>query len=86
VDEAGAGLRIQGEPTVDVTVRRWTSADLASARHPFELLPRDRLFINVDHAQNGLGTASCGPGVLPQYQLTPVPVSFSMIFAPVAAT
>jgi beta-galactosidase len=86
VDEAGAGLRIQGEPTVDVTVRRWTSADLASARHPFELLPRDRLFINVDHAQNGLGTASCGPGVLPQYQLTPAPVSFSMIFAPVAAT
>jgi len=31
----------------------------------------DWLWVNVDVVQQGLGSASCGPGVLPQYRLTP---------------
>jgi hypothetical protein len=27
------------------------------------------IWINADLAHNGLGSASCGPGVLPQYRL-----------------
>ncbi len=65
----GTGLRVEGEPTFELTVRRWTSEDLAAARHPYDLRPRDRIFVNLDLAQNGLGSASCGPGVLPQYEL-----------------
>ncbi len=65
----GTGLRVEGEPTFELTVRRWTSEDLAAARHPYELRPRDRIFVNLDLAQNGLGSASCGPGVLPQHEL-----------------
>jgi beta-galactosidase len=65
----GAGLRVDGEPTFELTVRRWTSEDLDAARHPYDLRPRDQVFLNLDLAQNGLGTASCGPGVLPKYEL-----------------
>jgi beta-galactosidase len=65
----GTGLEIGGRPTFELAVRRWTSADLAAARHPYELKPSDRVHLNVDLGQNGLGSASCGPGVLPQYQL-----------------
>jgi beta-galactosidase len=65
----GSGIRVDGLPTFDLTVRRWTSEDLDAARHTYDLRPRDRVYVNLDLAQNGLGTASCGPGVLPPYRL-----------------
>jgi beta-galactosidase len=65
----GSGIRVDGLPTFDLTARRWTSEDLDAARHTYDLRPRDRVYVNLDLAQNGLGTASCGPGVLPQYRL-----------------
>jgi beta-galactosidase len=68
-DDHGAGLQITGEPTFDLTVRPWTSEDLDAATHPTQLRRRDLLSVNLDIAQNGLGTASCGPGVLPQHEL-----------------
>jgi beta-galactosidase len=80
-DDHGRTLRIEGDPLIDVTVRRWTSEALDAARHPSDLVASDRLWINVDHAQNGLGSASCGPGVLPQYQLLAKQTAFSVWLA-----
>jgi beta-galactosidase len=65
----GTGLHVIGSPSVELTVRRWTSADLTAARHPYELRPSGRVHLNLDLAQNGLGSAACGPGVLPRYRL-----------------
>jgi beta-galactosidase len=78
----GGGLRIEGDPLVDVTVRNWTSEALDAARHPNELSPDGRLWVNIDHAQNGLGSASCGPGVLPAYRLAARPTTFSLRLSP----
>lgn len=83
LDAAGAGVSVTGLPTFELTVRRWTSADLEAARHPFELVARDRVYVNVDVAQNGLGTASCGPGVLAPYVLTAVPTQLSVLLTAV---
>ena len=66
---ATTALRIEGG--FDLTVRRWTSEDLDAARHAVDLTPRDRVYVNLDVAQNGIGTAACGPGVLPAHQLWP---------------
>ncbi|MGI5498801.1 glycoside hydrolase family 2 TIM barrel-domain containing protein [Lentzea sp. CA-135723] len=74
------GLRIEGEPTFDFTARRWTSEDLDAARHTDELQPRDQVFLNLDLAQHGLGTASCGPGVLPQHRLHARKCGFAVTF------
>ena len=74
-------LRLEGEPTFDLTVRPWTSEQLDQARHPTDLVPDDRLWVNLDHAQQGIGSASCGPGVLPAYRLDPAPVSFAVRLA-----
>jgi beta-galactosidase len=79
-NQRGSGLRIEGEPTVDVAVRRWSSEALDRARHPNELEPVDRVWINIDKAQQGLGSASCGPGVLPEYRLLAEPSAFSVRF------
>ena len=81
-DGRGTGLRVEGRPHFDVTARRWTSEDLDAATHTPELVPGDRIWVNLDHAQQGIGTASCGPGVLPQHDLDVVPTTFALRLSP----
>ncbi len=78
-DGRGAGLRVEGRPHFGLTARRWTSEDLDAAQHTPELVPRDRVWVNLDHAHQGIGTASCGPGVLPQHNLDVRPASFAIV-------
>jgi beta-galactosidase len=75
----GTGLRIEGDPLFALTARRWTSEQLDAARHTTDLVPGDRLWINLDHAQHGIGTASCGPDVLPRYALRAEPTRFALV-------
>ncbi len=75
---SGARLRVDADSTVDLSARRWTSQDLAAAKHPTDLVAGDMLWLNLDHAQDGLGSASCGPGVLPQHRLRAVPTTFGV--------
>jgi beta-galactosidase len=79
---ASNGVRIEGDPTFDLTVRRWTTEDLDAARHTSDLRPRDKVFVNLDLAQSGLGSASCGPGVLPQYELHAAPTNWTVRLMP----
>ncbi len=72
------GLRIEG--AFDFTARRWTSEDLDKATHTPDLEPTGWIHLNLDIAQNGLGTAACGPGVLPQYQLHARPATMNLTF------
>ncbi|HKT04273.1 MAG TPA: beta-galactosidase small subunit, partial [Rugosimonospora sp.] len=74
----GTGLLAHGAPLLDFAARRWTSEQLDAARHTVDLVPAGRIFLNLDHAQQGIGSASCGPGVLPGYRLTPEPVTFTV--------
>jgi beta-galactosidase len=81
-DGGGRGIRFEGEPTFDLTVRPWTSEQLDQARHPTDLVPGDRVWVNLDLAQQGIGSASCGPGVLPAYRLDPAPATFAVRLLP----
>ncbi|GAA1593750.1 glycoside hydrolase family 2 TIM barrel-domain containing protein [Actinoplanes couchii] len=58
-----------GEPR-QVSVTRFTAADLDTAAHHDELTPRAEAVVHLDAAHRGLGTASCGPDTLPQYLVT----------------
>jgi beta-galactosidase len=78
-DAYGSGLRIAGAPTVDLTVRRWSTAQLDAARHTAELQDEGFLFVHLDVAQHGIGTASCGPGVLPQHALRAGEAQFAVV-------
>ncbi|WP_121192951.1 glycoside hydrolase family 2 TIM barrel-domain containing protein [Motilibacter peucedani] len=78
-----AGLRVEGSPEFGLTVRRWTSEQLTAARHTPDLVPGDRVWVELDLAQSGLGSASCGPGVLPAYQLPAQPRSLTLRFSTV---
>ena len=83
-DASGAGLRVEGRPHLELTARRWTTEDLDAATHTPELVPRDRVWVNLDHAEQGIGSASCGPGVLPQHDLEAVPTTFALRLSPVS--
>lgn len=78
----GTGVRFEGRPFFQFTARPWTSEDLDAARHTTDLTPRDKIYVNLDLAQHGLGSGSCGPGVLPKYELRPSPATFHMVIRP----
>ena len=78
------GVRITADTVFGFTARRWTSAALDAAQHTTDLVPGDDIVIGIDLAQRGLGTGSCGPGVLPAYELAAEPSSISLLFTPVA--
>jgi beta-galactosidase len=80
----GTGLRVEGDPEFGLTARRWTSEALDAAQHTRELCPTDRIWLNLDAAQQGVGSASCGPGVLPQHRLLPAPTTLRVVLGPAA--
>ncbi|HEY0521053.1 MAG TPA: hypothetical protein VGC84_16305, partial [Ilumatobacteraceae bacterium] len=52
-----------------VSATNYRAEDLYAAANEADLWPRDELVVHLDVAHRGLGTASCGPDVLPQYRL-----------------
>ena len=76
---AGSGLRVEADPTIGFTARRWTSETLDAARHDAELVEGGDVVLTLDDAVHGVGTAACGPGVLPAHVLHPGPRSFSLV-------
>jgi beta-galactosidase/evolved beta-galactosidase subunit alpha len=78
----GTGLLVVGAPTLDFSAHRFTTEDLARAQHTYELVPRPTITLHLDYQQNGLGTGSCGPGVMPQYQLHAEPFVFRVGMRP----
>ncbi|MDT0381153.1 glycoside hydrolase family 2 TIM barrel-domain containing protein [Streptomyces sp. DSM 42041] len=79
--DGGTGVRITGAPErFWFSARRWTSEQLDAAAHTTDLTPGDTVWVHLDHAQHGLGSASCGPGVLPAHRLDPAPAVFSLRF------
>jgi beta-galactosidase len=84
-DADGNGLRVSGDGLLQLSAAHYNAADLTAAEHIHELrrMRREEVVLNVDHRQGGLGNGSCGPGVLPQYQLPPEEFRFQVKFAPV---
>jgi len=81
-DTRGAGLLAAGDPTLNFSAHRFTTEDLDQAQHTYELAPRPTITLHLDHKQNGVGSGSCGPGVMPPYQLHAEPFVFRVCFRP----
>ncbi|MFG3658497.1 glycoside hydrolase family 2 TIM barrel-domain containing protein [Streptomyces sp. NPDC047706] len=74
------GLRIDGDPEFWFTARRWTTEQLDAATHLTDLTPGGTVWVNLDHGLTGIGSQSCGPGPLPEYQLHARPSTFGFVF------
>lgn len=65
-----ASLRFAGGP-FDFSASRYDAAQVWKAMHECDLVPREEIFLTLDAAQRGLGTATCGPDTLERYRIRP---------------
>ena len=61
-------------------LRRHSARELDRAKHPHELSELDETLLNLDYAQHGIGTGSCGPGPFEAYRLQPGLFEFTTTF------
>lgn len=73
-------LEVGGRPGhgFELTARPWTDAALDAAAHPHDLVPDGALWLHLDAAQHGVGSAACGPGVVPAATLRPAPATIRL--------
>jgi beta-galactosidase/beta-glucuronidase len=84
-DRRGVGLMAAvppGKALLNVSVQQFTTQQLTRATHTFELKPSGETIFNLDHLQAGLGSNSCGPGPLAQYQIEPREYAFAVRLRP----
>jgi len=82
VNANGAGFRVAGDVPLDVSVRHYSTENMNTAAHPFELAKRTETIVNLDYRQGPLGNASCGAGPLKEYEITREPVRYGFTIEP----
>lgn len=63
------------------TALHYTTKDLDECQHPYELYKRkkEQTIVRLDWAHHGLGTGSCGPATLPEYELHCEPFEYEIL-------
>lgn len=65
------GLLVTADRPFGFSASHYRVEDLSAALHTSDLAPCDETILHLDAAHRGLGTASCGPDVLPRYRIPP---------------
>ena len=73
-------IEADGQP-LHMSALPYTTQDLYQAADQTELIKRPYLTMNIDIAHRGLGTASCGPDVLPQYRISAGKYQFAYVIS-----
>ncbi len=68
-NKKNTGILINAAKEFAFSVLPYSTADLTMARHTSELPDNDKLYMNLDLAQTGVGSASCGPDALEKYRV-----------------
>ncbi|MFP4379975.1 MAG: glycoside hydrolase family 2 TIM barrel-domain containing protein [Candidatus Sumerlaeia bacterium] len=81
----GGGLLLDFPEPLQASASHYTADDLFAVTHTNELEARDEVIVNIDLAQRGLGTGSCGPDTLDQYRIQPGTFHFQFRLRPYLA-
>jgi beta-galactosidase len=87
LDASGTRLDLCTEPDrhghrPGFTLTRYTPHQLDAARHPYELVAGELVYLYLDSRVHGIGSRSCGIDVLPQHALWPSAQAFRVVFPP----
>lgn len=83
---AGHGLlATAGGKDFSFNASHYSPMQLTKTAHDYELVPMKETVFNLDYAQSGSGSNSCGPGLDPKYQLSAKEFSFTIRLKPVFA-
>lgn len=69
VESAFGSLTAVGERAFGFNASGFTQEELTEKAHNYELEPCGSTVLCLDYGQNGIGSNSCGPGVLKKYRL-----------------
>ena len=84
VSDGHRGLLVVGAPLFGFSAHRWSTEALAAPGTATSSLWSPAPGFDLDHRQQGLGSASCGPGPLERYVLKCAPFRFALGLAPVS--
>ncbi|MFK8022531.1 MAG: glycoside hydrolase family 2 TIM barrel-domain containing protein [Ilumatobacter sp.] len=70
-------LDVTSPVALHISATRHRDSELLAAAHETDLQKAKALIVKIDVAHRGIGTASCGPDVLPQYEIPTGAHSFS---------
>lgn len=79
----GKGFLVTALRNFDFSAHWFTADDLTAAKHTYDLKRRNFITFNLDLAQNGIGSNSCGPEPWPGYALKPEHFAIEFIFIPI---
>ena len=71
-------LAVDTDTRFSFNCSHFTPHDLASTAHDFELKPRPQTVVNLDFAQTGIGSNSCGPALDERHRLSDKHVRFAI--------
>jgi beta-galactosidase len=66
---SGCRMTVDADRRFGFNASHLTVEDLTAAHHDVELHPRDEVFVHVDVAHRGLGSAACGPDTDPRHRV-----------------
>jgi len=67
-DKEGTGVHVMSETPFSFDLLPYTTEELATKKHEFELEPAGMTVLSLDYKQNGIGSNSCGPRLLKEYR------------------
>lgn len=82
-NEAGNGLKVTSNKPFQFAALPYTDKMIDAAKHLNDLTDEGTTTIHIDAAQTGVGTATCGPGVLDKYLLPIEPYEFEFTITPI---
>ena len=79
--ENEVGLKISMPGKMEFSVSQFSEEQLFAADHTCDLQPEENILFYCDVKQRGVGTKSCGPDTLKEYQIAPGKYEFILRFS-----
>lgn len=77
------GLLAASDRPFSFNASPYTQEELTEKKHNYELKRSGSTVLCLDYAQNGIGSASCGPELLPQYRFDETAFTFTIELIPI---
>ena len=73
------GLTFVSDKAFEINVSQYSAEELFRAQHEAELRKDGKAHVRVDYKDSGIGSGSCGPELMEQYQLKEEDIHFEFI-------
>jgi len=81
-NENGKGLLFTTYDQFEFNASHYSADMLDNTSHRHKLFPAEETFLRIDYKVSGLGSASCGPQLIPKYRLSEKEISYSFTIVP----